>query len=261
MREKDTMQLNCPQCGTAIPATQINVQKLVAICPACDHLFSFDPPNNAKTKRRKVKKPEAFQIEESARGLHMAYRTNFRLDRDITFNNSLVLGLMFSFAAILMVSAGELLVSAGFTVWAAFSFYALALRVYNKTHIDMHSDTITVTRQPIANPIDRPDTIDLSGVEAFTCEETPISIRESYDTRRYRVLAQRTDGTTQIIVNDLVGDYGYFIAQQLREQLDWERADGAHADMLDSRRLQADERPSIDDDMPASAREKRGRSH
>jgi uncharacterized Zn finger protein len=35
------MGLKCPVCGAAIPAENINIQEMVALCDQCGHVFSF----------------------------------------------------------------------------------------------------------------------------------------------------------------------------------------------------------------------------
>lgn len=55
------MKLKCPSCSTAIPASQINVAHLVAVCPTCDSVFRLQAPTSPT---RKLKAPEGFVVEE-----------------------------------------------------------------------------------------------------------------------------------------------------------------------------------------------------
>ena len=57
--------MNCPNCGEKVPASHINIQKMTAVCPACDTVFSFDVPETQKAKRRKVKQPANLMLTES----------------------------------------------------------------------------------------------------------------------------------------------------------------------------------------------------
>ena len=82
------MQVNCPNCGEKVPAENINIQKMTAVCPACDTVFSFDLPEaETKAKRRKVKQPSKLMIQDNDT-LQMAFQTNFRLDRNEAFISS-----------------------------------------------------------------------------------------------------------------------------------------------------------------------------
>ena len=62
-------------------------------------------------------------------------------------------------------------------------------------------------------------TYTLHSVTSIKCEETAISKKEAYDTPRYRVWAETSDGNRRTIVNDVTEDYAYFISQQLDERL------------------------------------------
>src|SRR5262245_42819467 len=91
------MQLICPNCGEPIPASNINIQKLAAVCPACDSVFSFDPePAPPKIKRQKVKQPQHLELHD-ADTLHMMFRTNFRLDKDLAFFSRVAGSVFFTF--------------------------------------------------------------------------------------------------------------------------------------------------------------------
>ena len=216
------MQLTCPQCSERVPAENINIQEMVAVCPACDTIFQFDSPT-AKAKRRKVKRPEQLSIEDGNR-LHMAFRTNWRLDRSEAFLGSVFGSVFMSVFAILIGSelgpnGPPLLIPLTFALVALVLFYNVALTVYNKTHIEMDNEKIQVSRKPLRGVFNHVNTIDLSGVVGIRCEETAISKKEDYDTPRFSVWADTVDGRQRLIVTDLVEDYGYFIAQRLEERL------------------------------------------
>jgi hypothetical protein len=219
------MQLVCPNCGEPIPASHINIQKLAAVCPACNTVFSFEPePAQAKLKRQKVKQPLHLELLDEADTLHMAFRTNFRLDKDASFLSNAVLSLLFTFITfitvnIYLVGQVSLLIPIIFGLVAVSFYYFLALIAYNQTHIEMNDETIRVYRKPLASVFSRVHEVSLAGVVAIRCEETAISKKEAYDTPRYAVWAEMADGRQKRIVNDVIEDYGYFIAQHLHERL------------------------------------------
>jgi hypothetical protein len=82
----------------------------------------------------------------------------------------------------------------------------------------MDENTITVSRKPLLGLM-QPVTINVDGIVAFHVEEIPASIKEAYDTPRYRVIAEYADNSRRIILNDVVADYAYFIVQRLEERL------------------------------------------
>lgn len=213
------MQVNCPNCGEKVTSDHINIQKMTALCPACDHVFTFDLPED-KVKRRKVKQPVKLTLRD-ADTLRMDFRTNFRLDRNEAFLGSIIGGLSFTFVAGVLITAGGAppLVLFAILLIAALFFYWLALTVVNKTQIEMDEDAIKVTRKPIPNPLNRGYEVSLAGVEAIKYEETANSKKEAYDTPRYRVWAETEDGSRRTVVNDVTEEYAVFIAQRLEERL------------------------------------------
>jgi hypothetical protein len=254
------MQLICPNCGEQIPSQHINIHQMVAVCPACDTVFRFMPPI-PKAKRRKVKAPDRLNLDETGDQVHMAFRTNFRLDKDEGFISSAIFSLVFTFITALFVTIFLmeevpllLLMALGAAMASLLGYYRVALVAYNQTHIDMTGDTITVSRQPIANVFMPPTRISLAGITRFHYEETPTSQKEGYDTPRYGVWAILGDGGRRLIVNDVVVDYAAFIAQQLNEYLLFDASP-------DTDRLSADEDEAetvITEDSTPQARANRG---
>ena len=210
------MQLTCPQCGQSVRADHINIQQMTAVCPTCSSVFQF-AADGPKLKRRKTRQPRHLQLDESE-GLHIAYRTNFRLDKNENFINSSALSVVFTFATILMTSlylAGEvpLILSILFGLAALPMYYWLGLIAFNKTHIDMDGVSIKVSRQPL--PGGQTREIDLSGLLSVSAEETRASKQKEYDTPRYHVWANFSGGGRKLIVADVTEEYGYFTAQTL----------------------------------------------
>lgn len=219
----------CPNCDEKVPAEQVNIQQMAAVCPNCDAVFSFDVTDTqtntqTKVKRRKVKKPYDMLLRDDY-DLEMAFRTNWRLDRSAEMSNavSILFITVFITFALLPITSTEATFPFIFPLMSitasGLAIYRLFLLLYNRTHIHMDDQQLTVTRKPIANPLHNPTTINLNGVVAIHCEETDISIERQYDTPRYRVWAEYADGHEKTIVVDVVDDYGFFIAQRLRERL------------------------------------------
>ena len=211
------MQLTCPQCHQALTAEHINIQQMAAACPACANVFRFtlDKP---KFKRRKAHQPRHLELRE-AEDLHIAYRSNFRLDEDANFIGSATVSALFTFAALLMTGvylAGEVMLTLPFILWlvALPTYYWLGLIVFNKTHIQMDDVSIRVSRQPLPH-IGQAREIALFDVISISAEETKISRENEYDTPRYHVWANMADGSRRIVVTDVIEDYAFFIAQKL----------------------------------------------
>ena len=217
------MQLVCPNCGENVPAENINIQQMAAVCSACDTVFQFDLPK-PKLKTRKVKQPEHLDMRDTEDRLHLAFRTNVHLGKNENFVGVSVLTAAFTFISLLTLGGSladdvPIFMAGSFLVVTLFLYYLLTLMVYNKTHIEMDDSQITVSRKPLPNPLEQPNTITLGGVEMVRFEETPASIKEGYDTPRYRVWAETESGIRKPIVNDVTEEYAIFIAQRLNERL------------------------------------------
>lgn len=235
------MQVNCPNCGEKVTAENINIQRMTAVCAACDTVFPFDLPE-AKAKRRKVKQPAKITLHDTE-ALHMEFWTNFRLERSEAVIGSMVGGASMTFVALLMIAVGRVPFVAPLVMLliASAFFYWLALTVVNKTHIEMTEDTIKVTRKPLPNLLNQGYEVPLAGIKAIKYEETALSQKEAYDTPRYRVWAEMADGSRRTIVNDVTEDYAVFVAQCLDERL--------HSDDdLDTSRLE-DRGQRLDDEV------------
>lgn len=217
------MQLTCVSCGQPIPANKINIHKMLAVCPHCDAVFAFDSPASSaeqqKNKHRKIKQPPHIIQHEDNEKLALAFRTNFRLDRDGDLMGLLILAGIFGFFSVLTFLRAPLILSSGFMIVTLLMMYTLALRLYNRTQITVSDAHIHVSRQPLFNPFQHINQIDLHDVTSIHYEETATSQREQYDTPRYRVYAMTTSGRERIIVNDVIEEYAVYIAQQLKKSL------------------------------------------
>ena len=241
------MQLICPHCGAQVTSENINIQRFAAVCSACHTVFGFDP-SESKIKRRKVKQPGPITSDETDDHLNLAFRTNFRLDKNGAFLSSAGLSVCFTFitaldVAVYFAEPDFILVPLGFGFLTLCLYYWLALVVYNKTHIEISDTEIRVSRKPLPNFLRPTNTINLAGVERIRYEETAASRKEGYDTPRYHVWAEVVDGNRRLVVGDVIEDYAVFLSQRLNEFLDLDSAP-------DASRLQDAERESEDGQLP-----------
>ncbi len=238
------MQLTCPHCGEPIPSENINIQRLAAVCPACNTVFQFDPAES-KIKRRKIKQPQPITTDENDGHLNIAFRTNFRLDKSEAFVGSALGGVVFTLLTILFIATtftkpATLPFAFGFTLVTLFFYYWMALVAFNKTHITVDDEQIRVSRKPLPSFFPN-KSIDLSGIDRVRYEETAASKKEGYDTRRFNVWAEMVDGSPKLIVGDVIEDYAVFLSQRLNEYLDLDATpDVSHL---------MDEEPATDDEL------------
>jgi hypothetical protein len=222
------MQLVCPHCGEPVPSENINIQRMAAVCPACNTVFQFDV-SDSKIKRRKVKQPQHITSDETDGHLNIAFRTNFRLDQNEYFIGSALSSVVFTiitivFIGIALAKPASTFLALGSGLLTLCLYYWLALVAYNKTHIEVSDEQLMVSRKPLPNIFRQPHTIERSGIENVRYEETAASKKEGYDTPRYNVWAEMVDGNHKLVVSDVVEDYAVFISQRLNEYLDLDAA-------------------------------------
>ncbi len=226
------MRLHCPNCNQALKAEHINIQRMMALCDACSGVFELDGLR-PKAKRRKVQRPQHLRLLKQE-PLHLAFRTNFRLEKNESFGSSAVAAGFFSMLTLLMAGLyleGEvpIILPLVFLLMTSAALYFLATIAYNKTHIRLRDDAIAISRRPLP-ALTQARQVSLDGVQSFSAEETAASQREGYDTPRYHVWARRADGSRALVSGDLVEDYASYIASQLNQRLvdaDYEAADDA----------------------------------
>ena len=215
------MQLLCPQCNHPLKAEQINIQRMVALCDACSSVFDVSSPR-VKAKRRKVKRPSHLRIL-SEDPFHLAFRTNFRLDKSESFQTSAILSGIFSLLTLLMTGLFlerevPIFLPLMFLVMALTAIYSLSTIIYNQTHIRLDGAAIDVARRPLPS-LTQARQVPLAGVASFSAEESAASQREGYDTPRYHVWALSADGSRKLVSGDLTEEYASYIASQLNQRL------------------------------------------
>src|SRR5688572_26021514 len=147
------MQIQCPNCGEKITATNINIQDKIAVCGACDTVFKFELPEE-KIKRRKIKQPQNLILRDDDT-LKMRFRTNFRLDQDEGFISSAIFGAISAvvgsalFAGFMVSGKVALVFPLAFFVVTAFFVYLMAVFAYNHTELEMDDELIRLSRKPL----------------------------------------------------------------------------------------------------------------
>lgn len=215
------MQLHCPNCDHPVAAEQINIQGMVALCERCSSVFDIKR-QQPKTKRRKTKRPQQLRILADD-PLHLAFRTNFRLDRSENFTSSAILSGVFSMVALLMAglyleNEVPIALPLGFAIMACAAMYSLATIVYNQTHIRVDADAIRVARRPLPS-WSRERRLELDDVDAYSAEETAASQSEGYDTPRFNVWAHYAHGGRRLVSGDLTEEYADYVASALNRNL------------------------------------------
>lgn len=160
-REMPTLgsQLECPNCESDIFSDDINIDRAIAKCHNCHHVFPFE--EKIKDKRKARRRKEVFQPE----GIEM-FRLRSELNIDYKWRNTqssnyfmlfftLVWNAMilpFAFSAVMNGEIGALLgmsIHIGVGVWLLLSQFS---KFINSTFITVDEHYLTIDHRPISSP-------------------------------------------------------------------------------------------------------------
>ncbi|MEW6283009.1 MAG: hypothetical protein AB1758_30630 [Candidatus Eremiobacterota bacterium] len=213
------MRIHCPDCGGEVPASEVNVQALLAKCVPCDRLFSFaEAPAVAERERPPVPRPASVAVNSTGEVMTLSRRW---------FHWGLIFLTFFC-----VVWDGFLLFWYGMALtqrnvpWIALVFPLGHLAVgvfltYTTLAGYLNSTVVTVTRQSISiqhGPLPWPgnQTISLSDVDQLYCEE----IRGSKGSRTYNLNALMRDQRQLKLLTGLdQADVGRYLEQQIERWL------------------------------------------
>lgn len=151
------LTLNCPNCKTDIPASDINMANTLAKCQSCNTVFDFAPLLKRPThKKQEILLPPGID----------AYSTNYELDIEINWrkaSNGLGFFLFFTlfWNGIVMIFVVTALLTGSFVMLAAISihlligigllYYVLSVML-NTTYIIVNQREMSVEHRPLRSP-------------------------------------------------------------------------------------------------------------
>ena len=222
------MQLKCPNCGQVIPARQINVQKLIAVCDHCDAVFNVDAgalPTPGR-KRRKVPQPERFQVVEEDGRLEMRY-----FFREHLGWLEYVVGGLFAVLALggvvglgALLASGTLLLMLPVLAGIVVLVYLLASIFVNEGELILDEMTLAYREGPLFMFADK--AIDRS--EVVRVYATPAKLSDNPLDDYYNIMVQLPDNTEKTLVQYARRDIAAYMVQMVEEYL------SADADALES---------------------------
>lgn len=236
------MQLKCPNCGQSIPARQINVQKLIAVCDNCDAVFNVDAgalPTPGR-KRRKVPQPERFQVVEEDGRLEMRY-----LFREHMGWLEYVVGGIFTAMALagivglgVLLASGMLLGTLPLLAVIGLLGYMIGTIVVNEAEMILDDTTLTYREQPLFMFANKQ--VERSEIARVYAKPGELSGNPSDD--YYNIMVQMPDGTEKTLVQYARRDIATYTVQMLEEYLnaDAEALESPFVDEAESDRIPAE---------------------
>jgi len=228
------MPIFCPTCDAKVPAEEVNLERLVARCLACDEVFSFAEQLGISREeaagiqpRGPVPKPERLKVEDLGNELIISYRWFTVATLALLFFCIFWDGFMIVWYTIaltqqiwLMAAFGllHLAVGVGLTYFVIGSFL-------NSTIVRASKDELSVTSGPV--PFGGNRTLAATEVDQLYCTETlnvPRSNGYGMQNRRsaiqYALVAVLKDGSEVKLIGDFQTPIeALFVEQALERHL------------------------------------------
>ena len=213
------MKLKCPACGAPIPASAINVQQMIAVCPECDNVFKFE--GAFQQPRRKLKAPQQFSVaDDDPSRLDMAFKWSWRTEPPFA-----LLGALLAFVLSLLMLVGMLSDGAPaaaplipLTPLALMSYILLTLAL-NRTHYESDGETLKVYTEPLPYFRYGKKTLPVDEITEVSIERPAYAPFPEGKAGFYNVYAHTLDSDKVQIAAYVNYEHAHFIEQELKAHL------------------------------------------
>jgi hypothetical protein len=242
------MELKCRNCGALIPAENINIQELLAVCSQCNHVFEFSRSAVArKPKPHKLKLPERLRVDEDDDQLALSYR--LALSPGAKFGLIMLTIGAVALPLLLVAAARDgapVLFLLLFGLLAFVVWYLIAVFLTTTTQITVDENQLEIQSGPLPFPISDDKSLRVRDVKRVYFEQTLEAWPPGMPT--HHVYAELRDGSRVTLVTSLPYDHAHYIARVLEEFLHPGDADdleaGEENDVIES------SHESLDDSLP-----------
>lgn len=133
-----------------MPAKNINIQTMMAVCEQCDSVFKFGEDVVSKAKQRKVKTPENFMVTEENGRLEISYLYRQNLgDMEYVIMFFSALGVLGGGAVALATFAKVFIVAAVAALVALFALYIIVAHLFDRAHVVIDDEYVTFNEKPL----------------------------------------------------------------------------------------------------------------
>ncbi len=253
-------KLKCPSCGAPIPAKNINIQKMAAVCEECDAVFLFDDlpdsvqqHNSAKMKH--IEQPEQATIIHTPDSLDLKIKWSIKTEWSF---NSVPMAVWLAVALLIPIVglfAGKLAITLliGALLGALPAYYFLTLLV-NSTQVRIENGQLIVRSMPLYYVGYGKKQLNLDEVVRVIAEPThyyPMMKQDISLMRRedlyYDVVAELADGSRKRLIEFFNYEQSFYIVQEVERYLRGESTDNATLFEYEGTLLDA---PLIDGELP-----------
>ena len=217
------MQLTCPNCQAVIAAENMSINKETTVCPVCSAEFASQSHQD-KQKRHNFRLPDQFEVWETDDNLHVAFKDRYSKFDLISLIISAVTFTFFGFGFLVVE------IQSGLTAMSQcllclmplsvfLSWYLVAVKLYNRTHINMNKESIELSRKPIPEISNQAGIFDMKEVITIHVGERAWGKMLGGPSPRNRIWVEKKDGSEKTILAGLEEPYVSFIAQHLKDHL------------------------------------------
>ena len=215
------MKITCRNCGATIPAANINIQKMVALCTECNNVFALDQHTFARKSKRVIpKRPPRVTLHTHDDDDHLAlsYRMVLGPGPKIgLFASSMgsVVLTMLLFGMRADGAPGGAILFVGLLLLVA--LYLLATIITTTTTISADEDTLQITTGPLPFPVSDDKLLNLDEIRRVYAEQTIEAFSGGVPANN--VYAEMSDSRRIPIVTSLPYDYAHYFALLLDDYL------------------------------------------
>ncbi len=215
------MKITCRDCGATIPAANINIQRMVALCTDCNNVFALDQHKFARKPKRVIpKRPPRVNLHTQDDDDHLALSYRMALGPGPKIGlfassiGSVVLTMMlFGMSADGAPGGAILLVG----LLLLFTLYLLAIIITTTTYISADDDTLQITTGPLPFPVSDDKTLNLDEIRRIYAKQTIEAFSGGVPANN--VYAEMNDSRRVPIVTSLPYDYAHYLALLLDDYL------------------------------------------
>lgn len=216
------MQIHCENCGTVIPATHINIQEKLAVCPQCGSVFSFAEHLTRPPNPRKIKRPPHFTVIEQPDTLEIEFRLLRILKAEehwftlLCGFGTVALGALATAMIRDMHTILQTALAAGALLGALGCFYLVLMIFLDQVRLTVDKDEIRARHRPLMwgnCTLRRDEVVRVDCAVAFYSRDKPDD--EFAD---YHVRLVRHDGTETTLVT-LRRDLAFYVAHTVENYL------------------------------------------
>ena len=215
------MKITCRHCGATIPAANINIQKMVALCENCNNVFALDQHKFVRKSKRVIpKRPPRVKLHTQADDDHLAlsYRLALGPGPKVglfgTSIGSIVLTLMLVGMSRDGAPGGAMLFVG---LLLLFTLYMLATIVTTTTTISADDDTLQISTGPLPFPVSDDKTLNLREIRRIYVGQTVEAFSGGIPANN--VYAEMNDSRRVPVVTSLPYDYAHYLALLLDDYL------------------------------------------